>query len=411
MRMMIKKNNLSNGIRTICTHKENTGLCAVKIFIKVGSQNDGDRFGITHVLEHMLFENRQVNQQVFYAVEKYGGVFNAVTTRDYLATYFVIRKEYLYTVLPLVLETIFQFNLAADLLESEKTIILQEILTHQNSPGAMWDLFSLYYWNEHPLRNPIRGYVQTVNQFCPEHLIEHYNKYFNYKNIVISCCGDILEEEFTGFLDNYFSHFQKKSEDLKVENLSQEEVKREKIIISRNLSLAHLFIAFPVTGLKSSLQPYFKTFAQLLGEGFYSRLYKRLREDERLVYSVEAKHLPYEDTGIFLIYTKSSPEMIDQVEDVINHELIRLRSELISSEELEFVKTQYAGSLYRKFETTLSLASVFGIEELLTNQIIPFETVLDQYAEITDAELQKIANNYLINPKTIIIKKDEKSEV
>lgn len=411
MKLAISRKKLSNGIRTVCTHKVNTELCAVKIFIKVGSQNDGDKPGITHVLEHMLFENRKVNQKVFYEIEKYGGVFNAITTRDYLAAYFVVGKEHIYEVLPFVLDAVFEFKLAESLLESEKTIILQEILTHQNSPGAMWDLFSLYYWNEHPLRFPIRGDVQTVNGLTAENIMEHYHTFFTYKNIVISCCGDIWEDELNGFLETYFSQFEGYRQDFESEEIPAEEIKGERILVSRKLSLAHLFLAFPAPGLKSPIQPYFKAFGQLLGEGFYSRLYQRLREEERLVYSVEANHLPYENTGIFMIYTKSSPMLITQVEEVICEELARLRNELISQEELEFIKTQYAGSLYRKFETTLSVASIFGIEELLTEEVIPFEMVLEQFSRITRDELRNIAGKYLVNPKTIVIKNDEKSEV
>jgi predicted Zn-dependent peptidase len=399
------KKELANGLRLICVPQKSIDLVAVKIFIKVGSKDDAKNFGITHFLEHILFQNRKNNKEVFHRIERYGGILNANTSRDNMAIYFVVDKYHLYYILPAVLDMLFDFDIDNDLIEGEKKVILQEILSHQNAPEAVWDLFAIHYWKNNPIRYPIRGYITSVRNITCNQLKEHYNHFFHNDNIVISCAGDIQEEKLTVFLENYLEQitgeYQSKVLNIPVEELTYS----ERVIIERDLLLTHIFIAFQIPPFGHADIFYLKALSMLLAGGAYSRLYRLLREEEHLVYSVEANALTYSDAGIFLIHTKCCPDKVNSVENHIYEQIDLLKNQPIGDEELEFIKTQYAGNLLRNFETLLSKCSILGIEELLTSKPLSFDETLKHFLNIDKTGLQEKTDQYLKSGRTIIIGK------
>lgn len=402
--MEISQNKLSNGIRTIYIQDRSFRLAALKLFIKVGSQDDGELLGITHFLEHMLFNNENKNRKVFYEVERYGGIINANTTKEYMSIYIVIEKDKLFQVLPIILDLVFDINITIESIKREKQIILQEILMSQNSTGAMWDLFSSYYWEINPLRNPIRGYIETINKIGYEELINHYRRNVHPDNVVVSCTSGLEKEDYIGFLEDYFSKYTFGRTDRPV-NPCNEIITPERIVVDRNMQLVHMFRGYSISGMNGDDYYSLKGLSKLLGEGGFSRLYQVLREKEKLVYSVEVKQLSYAHTGVFLIYTKCRKEDLTKVESLIDSEISRLRSEQIDKQDLQFLKSSYSGSLYRNFETALSICSILGIEKILTDDIVKFQDSINNFNTVTSNQLTMTASKYLDKSKTILIGK------
>lgn len=402
MGMKVYKNILSNKVRTILTVRPQTDIVAIKIFIKVGSINDGNIYGITHFLEHILFGSSEVYKDVFYEMERYGGVINANTTREYLTLYTVIGQKNVYKVLPLILKLIFDFKPTEDDIEKEKKIILQEIMIYQNSSDAMWDLFALNYWQHNPLRNPIRGYKDCIKNIDQEQIISHYRDYFYPQNIVFSFAGDLDFDELNYFLEVNMAKYELRKGNIQC-NAMKEIIKPGRVYVKRDLMLTHVFTAFPIPGFLFPKRHYFKALAKLLGEGSFSRLYKNLRGKNGLVYSVEANVLTFKEEGVFLIYTKCKSEDSKKVIEIIDKEIEIIKEEVVTDMELDFLKSSYSGGIARNFETALSVCSIYGIEEILTGEIVIFEEADKRFSSITVEDLRSTAKNYFSNPRRIVI--------
>lgn len=396
-----------NGLRIILLPQRNTDLVAVKLFLNAGSKDDDGAPGITHFLEHILFQNRKTNNDIFYQIERCGGIINANTSRDNMSVYFVAPKQYLYSILPVVLDMIFTIAIDDEMMDRERKVILQEILCHQNTPDAMWDLFALNYWETNPIRYPIRGHVQSVNEITCSQLKKHYGRLLKYENIVVSCAGDIHEEALISFLENYFMKLPGIDSDGKLqESIKAEEIiRRGRIFVERDTNLTHIFTAFQIPEFGHPDIRYLKAMCILLGGGGYSRLYQKLREEKRIAYGAQANTLTYSETGVFLIHTKCSPDMVNAVEDCICKQIDLLKEKPVSCEELDFIKNRYAGSFMLNFETILSKCSVFGLEELFTYNPLPFSESLKRFSQINERTLQEKANQYLNSAKTILIGK------
>jgi len=137
-----------------------------------------------------------------------------------------------------------------------------------------------------------------------------------------------------------------------------------------------------------------KLMDRILGSGGSSRLNRRLRGDEKQVYSVYSVAAMYEDTGCIAVPTACSPESVSKVEAMILEEWERLRTDPVSDRELEAAKRLYEGTLIRECETNLYVAGISGIEALLY-EIEPVSESIENIKRVTKWDIMEAANRYL----------------
>ena len=137
-----------------------------------------------------------------------------------------------------------------------------------------------------------------------------------------------------------------------------------------------------------------KLMDRILGSSASSRLYQRLREDERCVYDVYSMAPMYEDTGCFAVCTACSHENLPKVESLILEEWERLASEPVSDIELETAKRVYEGALARECESNMYVAGISGIEALLC-EIEPFAESVERINAVAKEDIMDAAEQYL----------------
>jgi predicted Zn-dependent peptidase len=137
-----------------------------------------------------------------------------------------------------------------------------------------------------------------------------------------------------------------------------------------------------------------KVVERVLGMGGSARLYQRLREETRLVYNVNTVTAHYEDAGYFAVRTACDPPKADLVQEAVLAEWQRLRTAGVSEDELSTAKSNYAGTLARRFETNLALAGIFGVEGLL-HRVEPLEEAVARIDAVRQDDVLRVAQRYL----------------
>jgi zinc protease len=84
--------------------------------------------------------------------------------------------------------------------------------------------------------------------------------------------------------------------------------------------------------------------SQILGGGSSSRLYTRVREERGLAYNVYAQYAPARLAGYFLVELQSENARVREALAVVRGELVRLRRERVSEEELSRARSYLIGS-------------------------------------------------------------------
>jgi zinc protease len=103
--------------------------------------------------------------------------------------------------------------------------------------------------------------------------------------------------------------------------------------------------------------------SQILGGGSSSRLYTHVREERGLAYNVFAQYAPARLAGLFLVELQTENPRVREALAVVREELIRLRRERVSEEELARVRSNLIGSFPLRMSTAAEVSDLLVVIE------------------------------------------------
>lgn len=379
---------LQNGLRVVTTRRASSPLVAVKLFFKVGSRHDATP-GVTHFLEHLLFSNP--TQAIYDTVEAIGGEANAVTTREYTALQAVVLAPHLEMVINRLADLLEVHAVDPAWVEHEREVILEEIKLHSDSQQIIWDLFLQALWDGDALARPVTGTPESVSAITTEDLNTHLSHYRAADRIVVATAGRVDHEALVRLVESRFGTLQPAGP---IDTSEHGLQPPGHTLAEKDLHQTHLALGVEAPQLSDPRRHAVRLLDIILGRGASSRLHRTLRTHRGLVYHVSSVAMGYEDRGYLAVYTACSPERVREVSGVIINELDRAGREGVTDQELAAAKTNYEGSLARNFETVLSLASIVGIEELLS-RIEPFAESIARIRAVTVEQVHQVAAEFL----------------
>lgn len=392
---------LANGLRLITIARPGTLTVAVRAYVRAGSRydvEDGERpsFGLAHFAEHLLFKGGRVHSQreLFSRVERLGGVLEAGTSKEYTHFYTVTPAPGLATALEVLAEILVRPALSERAFEQEKLVVLNDIRLARDRQGVLFDLFARTLWLEHPLRYPVLGTLEGVQGLDYERVRAFHRARYVGGNTVLVVCGDIEHEPMRRLVAERFAE-QPPGQSPPPRPAQEPPLSsRRDAHLNKDLHQVQLLVGAPTVSMVHDDRSALKVLERVLGMGGSARLYQRLREKERMVYSVRTVTAHYEDAGYFAVHTACDPQRATRVRQAILGEWQLLRSESVSTRELLAAKRNYAGTLARRFETNLALAGIFGVECLL-HQVETLDEAVARIGAVRRRDVRRVADKYL----------------
>jgi predicted Zn-dependent peptidase len=134
---------------------------------------------------------------------------------------------------------------------------------------------------------------------------------------------------------------------------------------------------------------------EILGGYFGSRLMKNIREEKGLTYGIYSSLSSLRHSTIFSISADVKKEFREQALDEIRSEIIRLRAEEVSQEELETVRNYMLGQIQASVNTPFALAAKFKNVHFNGLDYDYYDNLIDTIQNITPGKIVDIANTYL----------------
>ena len=125
------------------------------------------------------------------------------------------------------------------------------------------------------------------------------------------------------------------------------------------------------------------------GMGMSSRLFQVLREQKGLVYNVYTSASAYENNGSFGIYVNTSGKNVAEAVAAVRDEVIKLRRDGLTAEELARAKSQLRSSAIFALENTLSMMNAYGKYTLCTDKVYDFDKRLADIANVTENDVRR----------------------
>lgn len=206
----IVRKKLDNGINVVACSMPQAGSVTFELLVGAGPRHEeGYTPGISHFLEHLLFEGTReypTAEELNRAIEISGLSSYAYTTHEYMALRMNALPASVDEAVKFLHEITFNSLMTDSSIESEKSIVSQELRQYLDIPdNYIWDLLLKQAWGDHVLANNIIGTYESIESMAREELIEFLDTIFAGNNMTLVICGRIDPEYAFNLTEKYFS--------------------------------------------------------------------------------------------------------------------------------------------------------------------------------------------------------------
>jgi predicted Zn-dependent peptidase len=369
---------------------------SIGIWLKTGSRDEDLPWnGISHFIEHMVFKGTQhrTAEEIARQVDSIGGNMDAFTAKECISFSIKVLNEHVPIALDVLSDLVLNPVFDSQDISRERGVILEEIKMDEDNPDYLvHEIFTQNFWKDHPLGRPILGTRDTVKKFDRTPVFDFYNQRFSPGNMIITAAGYLNHERFVEVVAKHFANMKPMSNGF---HSSPPKIV-PKIILRNKKSLEQVQIcvgvpSYPITHERRHTSYILNT---LLGGGMSSRLFQNIRERQGLAYAIYSDLNPYRDTGCMSIYAGTSRASAGKVVESIVSEFRKLKTDMVTPDELRRSKDQLKGSLMLSLESSNARMSNLARQEMYFDHFYGLDELIAKIEAVTAEELQELANQF-----------------
>ena len=396
-----KEFDLKNGLHVILHEDHSTPIVAVTVMYHVGSKNEVvGRTGMAHFFEHLLFEGSDYIGRGQYAkyVENAGGALNANTSQDRTFYYDLLPSNQLELGLWLESERMLHAKVEITGIETQREVVKEEKRQRvDNQPyGNLFSETLDHAFDVHPYSWAPIGSMDDLNAAQEQDFKDFYKTYYVPNNAVLSIAGDMDIAQAKQLVEKYFAGIPSGTMYLpkvKAEEPMYKGEVRDTIPGKDQLPMVVKAYHIPAQGTPD----YYAVdmLNQVLSQGQSSRLNKSLVDQQELALFCGAFTYNTEPPGLTLAYGLANMGVDPkQLEDGMNAEFERMKTELISDQEFKKLRNQIENDFVSRN------SNVAGIAESLANYHMYFgdanliNTEIERYLKVTKEDVMNAAKKY-----------------
>ena len=413
---------LPNGQTVIVYEIHNNPIVTIDTWIKTGSINETDaNNGVAHFLEHLFFKGTKAHPtgEMDRILESKGAIINAATSKDFTHYYITIPSEYFDTAMDLHSDMLLNPQIPRKELEQERKVVLEEISKDENNPSRkVYDNLNDMMYTTHPYKRKVIGSENIIGTIRREEILDYFNKFYAPSNMVTVVVGDIDTAKAVQKISECFAQDYRKPVKMNFRAEHQLQGQKRKVDYTDAQS-GYLMMGFRGVNISNNETYALDVLAEILGGGKSSRLYRDIKEQKGLAYSISASNGSYKDDGIFCISANYVPSNIEKLEKSIFEEIKNIQKYGITEEELERAKNIIIQDTYYSRESTSNISSELGYIYALTNSSQIYDNYVENIKKVTVNQVNAAADKFLgankaaisvVLPKSME-KKETKAEI
>ena len=393
---MIETKELSNGVRVIVKRME--GLLSVSMGVLVGTgaayETDAED-GISHFIEHMLFKGTATRTAFALsdAFDALGAQVNAFTGKDMTCFYSKATSDHAAEAFALLADLFLNSVFPEEEMAREKGVVVEEIHMDEDTPEDLClDLLARTAFGNRNYGRNILGPASNVEGFTREDLFAYRRERYCPENIVISFAGNIATAEALALAEAYFGGMERTGFTDRKKEIVQS---AGSMLRKKPIEQAHFALGFPTVAREDKMRPAVQVMNAILGGGMSSRLFKKVREELGLAYSVYSYCSHYAETGMLTVYAGVSPAKAKDAFGAVQGVIESFQRDGVTEEEFSRGREQVkSGSIFSQ-ENTSSQMLLYGKEMLYNNAVYDFERRMAEITALTRGDvIEAIEQNF-----------------
>jgi predicted Zn-dependent peptidase len=359
--------------------------------------------GIAHMLEHMVFKgtDKRTYLDIPREIGYLGGSTNAYTSHEIVSFYISVPYENIEKAMDILSDVVFNSTFPEEEFLKEKEVVTEEERSSKDDiHSVMYDAFCKEFFKNR-LSIPIIGTPESINNFTLKELKGFYNRFYTKSNAIVSLSSNHTKKEAKQLLTKYFGRATGKiSHPVKLFPPEYDE-SREVRITKPELEHSYVWLCYPGNSITQGNEVVEDMLQSIFGQGMDSRLFTEVREQRGLVYSVYAGMASYRDAGAMFVSFSTRPENVEEAIRVIEQEIEKLKTEPVTTEELERARNKYRASSYAIAESSYSLAHS-NLTRKFYN-LCPLEELYTRANDVTSEEIMDMANDLFDDSKRLTL--------
>jgi predicted Zn-dependent peptidase len=382
------------------------------VWVAVGARHEREsEHGISHLLEHMAFKGteRRTATDIAEEIEAVGGELNAATSLEMTAYYARVLKGDIALALDILADILQRPRYAADELEREREVILQEIAATRDSPDeTAYELLQDAAFPEQAIGRPILGTTRSVTRLSASDLRNFLSAHYGAQRMVLSAAGNVDHAELVRHAEAQFGA---------LNGGVYGEVEPARYVggartSTRPFEQSHLVMGFAGPSYRQEEFYTAQVFSGLFGGGMSSRLFQEVRERRGLCYAIYSSCWALADAGLFGIHAATGPEMMGKLIEVVAQQFTRAAEEKPSDAELARSKAQLKAGLLMGLESSSARAEQMARQLLLLGRLVDTPELVERIETVTAEAVRAFAQKLLTQapPSVAIVGAGRKAE-
>ena len=403
---------LPNGMQVVVVTNRRAPIVAHMVWYKIGAADEPrGKSGIAHFFEHLMFKGTKNYPQGEFSklVARNGGTENAFTAQDYTAYFQKVARDKLELVMKLEADRMTNLVLTDKEVLPERDVVLEERRSRtDNNPAAqLYEASQAALFLNHPYKIPVIGWKHEIAALTTKDALDFYRRYYVPNNAILIVAGDVTVDELRPLAEKYYGVIPRGRDIVRKRvseppQLAARRVEMESPRVGQP-GWSRYYIAPSYRTGKGNQAYALQVFAEIIGGGTTSRLYRSLVVDQGIAASAGAWYNPSQyDSGSFGLSVSPRPgKSLAAAEKALLKELRSILKNGVTAEEVARTKKKLvAGAVYAR--DSLSAAPNIIGRALTTGQSIQdMEAWPDRINEVTLQQVNEAARAVLIERRSV----------
>lgn len=385
---------LANGVRLYLLENHDQQVVRLSFVFGAGSSRQNRFFSAT-AAANLLSEgsDRFTARQLAEQLDFYGSYFDIAVDRDVVVVSFCALSKFFLPTLQTAEEILLRPAFPQEEFDSYRIKRRQRLeIERRKVDVRVREAFAAaMFGSEHPYG--VSAPLSAYDELSREEVVDFYRRHYTADNCFVVCSGDLSNEALKA-IENICMQLPQSGERLplifpdavqtpcvRLEHAGavQSAVRVGRMLFTRNHPD---YVGMQVV-------------ATVLGGYFGSRLMRNLREERGYTYGVFAAMANLDRAGYLAIATQVAAEAREDTLHQIYTEIERLRTELISEQELALVKNIMVGEMMRILDGPFGIVDVTIENVQCGTDNLAIERSVEAIRRCTPEDVQRLAEKYL----------------
>jgi zinc protease len=399
---------LDNGMKVLVKPDHRAPVVISQVWYRVGSSYEyGGITGISHVLEHMMFKgtDKYAPGEFSRIVAANGGEENAFTGRDYTAYYQELERSRLEVSFELEADRMRNLHLLPEEFAKEVEVVMEErrLRTEDKPRSLTYEQFNAAAFVSSPYQHPVIGWMNDLKNLSVDDLQHWYARWYAPNNAILVVVGDVEPQAVFDLARKHFGPLEPSDVNGPKPRREPEQSGLRRVTVKAPAELPYLLMGYKTPVLNTAAQdwePYaLEVLAGVLDGGDSARFTKHLVREQQMAATAGADYGLYSRLdGLFMLDATPAPGYsVADVEAAIRAEIERLKTELVSADELDRIKAQVvAGKVYEQDSVSYQ-ATLIGVLETVGLGWQRMDEYVERIRAVTAEQVREVAQKYFVD--------------